>query len=339
MSMFFTNGGGKYLRPYVPWKGPGDTTKAAVPGYSRPMTNKVSYDATTNPNPAPRFTTRPNPIKHWRKQLRPVDVNGISRAAYTVQSDIPGANAPLGTDVECCDGPDGVKQTVWQYVSPSPVYQEGTWVDGPNGPNTVCIACNPETNIIRSGMTEKRINPQQIENVTTFKQYSFSTKQYLQSKCRTYEQNLSGALKDGVKYSEAHGCCVVPTPYNNDINGPQTRLALNCPDETCAGKPINIIVKPNNQQFFQQGAVSSSSRIARLKYNTVQSNAVSFTTAYGAQAANAGRYRADGDSPYFIKSYDQKTCNPVTYFRQGNHTACWTTLTGDIAQEPEYLMG
>jgi hypothetical protein len=315
--MFFTNASGD-LQPYVSWKG--HSTKAAIAGYSRPMTNK-DYDAEPNPTPA----GKPNPIKHWRKSLRPSDVNGISRAAYSIQSDIPGANVPLGTDGKCCDGEDGIQQVVQQYVAPSMsvenAVREGTFVEGPNG-SRVCINCNPETNIIRSGMTEKMINPQEVDGKLVFKKYSFSTKEYLKSKCKSYDQNISGALRSGVQYSEVKGCCVVPLPYNNENVGPQTRDALDCPDETCHGNRTKVIVKPNNQQYFQQGAVSSSSRLARLKYNTVQSNAASFNSAYQAQSASAGRYRADGNAPYFIKSKDQSTCNPHTYFRKGNRTMC-----------------
>ena len=325
--MFFTNSSGD-LQPYVSWKGP--STKAAVAGFSRPMTNK-DYDAV--PNIAP--PQKPNPIKHWRKSLRPSDVNGISRAAYSIQSDMPGANVPLGTDVNCCDGEDGIQQVVQQYIAPSisaeDALRQGTFVQGPND-STVCIDCNPETNIIRSAMTEKMINPREVNGELVFKKYSFSTKEYLRSKCKSYEQNLSGALRSDVQYSQQKGCCTVPFPYNDESVGPQTREALNCPDECqMTGNHVNIIVKPNNQQFFQQGAVSSSSRLARLKYNTVQSNAASFRSAYQAQAASAGRYRANGNAPYFIKSKDQRTCNSADYFRQGNHTMCWTTNTGDVA--------
>lgn len=303
--MLFTNASGD-LQPYVSWKGP--STKAAIAGYSRPITNK-DYYAEPNPTPA----GKPNPIKHWRKSLRPFNVVGISRAAYSIQSDIPGANVPLGTDVNCCDEENGIQQVVQQYVAPSISAENGT---------RVCIDCNPETNVIRSGMTEKMINPYEVDGKIAFKKYSFSTKEYLKSKCKTYDQNISGALRDDVEYYEVKGCCVIPIPYNNENVGPQTRNALDCPDETCNGSRTKVIVKPNNQQYFQQGAVSSSSRLARLKYNTVQSSAASFKSAYQAQAASAGRYRADGNAPYFIKSKDQTICNSVTYFRQGNHTIC-----------------
>ena len=40
--------------------------------------------------------------------------------------------------------------------------------------------------------------------------------------------------------------------------------------------------------------------------NAITKNANSFNSAFGAAAANAGRYRADGNGPYFIKSKTQQ---------------------------------
>ena len=341
--MIFTNSSGN-LQPYVSWKS--TTTKAAVPGFSRPIAIKDTPGSNSDlPFVGPDSDIanvsfgKPNPIRHWRKQLMPRDVKGVSRAAYSIQSDIPGANVPLGTDGDCCDGSDGIKQVVQNNIDPSlsatNALRKGTFVEGPNE-SRVCIDCNPETNIIRSGMTEKMINPVEINGKPVFQRYSFSTREYLRSKCKSYSQNKSGALLSNVKYSEQQGCCTVPLPYNDDEEGPQTRESLTCPRETCNGKRTNIIVKPNNQQYFQQGAVDSSSRIARLKYNTVQSNASSFRTAYNAGAANAGRYRANGNAPYFIKSKEQ-VCNKALFHRNGQHTMCWYTPTGDIQnQEVSY---
>lgn len=310
--MIFTNSSGN-TQPYVSWKGP--TTKATVYGFSRPATNN-NPDAdikSVNDQPNGSHTSKsigslrtgfkPRPIKHWRKSLMPKEVDGISRAAYSIQSDMPGSNVPLGTDVNCCEN-NTVNQVVYQY----------SHNEAPCTKN-----CSPQSNIIRSGLTEKLINPQ--SDGPAQKKYSFSTKEYLKSKCRTYNQNKSGTLIPDVEYSTLtnNNCCAVPLPYNDEHQGPQTRSALNCPTG------CTIIVKPNNQQYFQQGAVDSSSRIARLKYNTVESNANSFTTAIGASAASAGRYRADGNAPYFIKS-KQQNCNKSMFHRQGKTTMCFTSV-------------
>lgn len=48
--------------------------------------------------------------------------------------------------------------------------------------------------------------------------------------------------------------------------------------------------KPNNYQFAQQGAVSSSDLIARRRYNTITDAAASYKSSYGLHVANALAY-------------------------------------------------
>jgi hypothetical protein len=51
-----------------------------------------------------------------------------------------------------------------------------------------------------------------------------------------------------------------------------------------------IYYKPNNSQYAQQGAVSASSLITRLKYNTITNNTYKYQVAYGTAVANALAY-------------------------------------------------
>jgi hypothetical protein len=53
---------------------------------------------------------------------------------------------------------------------------------------------------------------------------------------------------------------------------------------------VPLYYKPNNPTFAQQGAVESSSRIQRLKYNTITNGAALIRSAYGSAAANALAY-------------------------------------------------
>ena len=103
----------------------------------------------------------------------------------------------------------------------------------------ICLSCLPENNIIKSGST--------IIN----KNYSTTMQQHLYKKRKTYEQNL------GKKY-------------------------LVCQDELCeTDKPIyktGSIIKSNNNNVNNTNctninnypSVSASSRIARVKYDTIQ---------------------------------------------------------------------
>jgi hypothetical protein len=53
---------------------------------------------------------------------------------------------------------------------------------------------------------------------------------------------------------------------------------------------VPVYYKPNNAQFSQQGAVSSSSQITRLKYDTITTIAAQTTAKYGPSAGNALTY-------------------------------------------------
>lgn len=168
--------------------------------------------------------------------------------------------------------------------------------------DTACIACNPEANVIKSGI------------VTQSQSYYGSTSQYLESRCRTYAQRESTTkLPDGIYY---------PSPTNNipfiflypDDNprGPQAYQSKNCSNpkiynynalNTPSNNYCSVIYKPNNPQFARQGAVSGSTRIQKLKSDTITSNGFSYYSAYGATMANAGNFQGTNESNnYFVKN-------------------------------------
>ena len=72
-------------------------------------------------------------------------------------------------------------------------------------------------------------------------------------------------------------------------------------------KNIPIYYKPSNSQFGVQGAVSSSDRLLRKKYETITSVGSSFRTAFGAQTANALAY----GSPAYGYTIKERTGYPM----------------------------
>ena len=79
-----------------------------------------------------------------------------------------------------------------------------------------------------------------------------------------------------------------------------------------------LIYKPNNSSYGVQGAVESSARIQRLKYNTINTGAFSVKSAYGTAAANALAYGVS-EQPYTAKTSigDKPKCTPVINPRNG----------------------
>jgi len=61
-----------------------------------------------------------------------------------------------------------------------------------------------------------------------------------------------------------------------------------------------VVYKPSNPQFASQGGVSASSKIARVKYNTITNNTVAYNNAYGLSVANALAYGV-AENGYTIK--------------------------------------
>ena len=62
---------------------------------------------------------------------------------------------------------------------------------------------------------------------------------------------------------------------------------------------VPLYYKPSNSKFATQGSVDASSRLARLKYDTITGSASSFTTAYGRHTANALAYGVPGPAATF----------------------------------------
>jgi hypothetical protein len=165
-----------------------------------------------------------------------------------------------------------------------------------------CIACNPEVNVIKSGI------------VTQSQSYYGSTSQYLESRCRTYTQRESTTkLPDGIYYpSPTNNVPFIFLYPNNDPRGPQVYEPKNCanpkiynynPLNTPPNNYCSVIYKPNNPQFARQGAVSGSTRLQKLKSDTITSNGFSYYSAYGATMANAGNFQGTNESNnYFVKN-------------------------------------
>lgn len=348
--------------------------------YDDCLTPEVVIDVPNGPN----FKARP--IKHWRKQLDPRKGSGLSSAGVGMPTDRPGGAVTLGNKgirkvtvmgrdndcccmdiegIECeCKNAKRLKENIMDFgecgntlfVNPNPLYgtnnlkflNRGACPDvvdcsvkedckqpyDHDDPHVVCVACNPEAHVLKPASTIVKKN------------YYTDSRAYLKSRCKTYDQNLSGIRATGVKYFGPNGEYLYPS---DDKNGPQVRSAPNCTMKCCQRTPCicanniccktcerpdychpRIIYKPNNAQYGVQGAVSSSSRLDRLKYNTITKNGSSFKTAFGSEGANAGKYHGTSTAPYFLKSKNQ-VC--VNHHRQGNHTVCFLTPTGSIGNK------
>ena len=260
-----------------------------------------------------------NPIKHWRKQYsttsptvmgRPVPVKNnmaiINEPGYTTISQNTNNNPDCLNKNNCQSDPvepdymvayrsqdskdnvfgKGVK-VLQRDISGAPQYER-------------CVSvCDPERAARRRTQYPSAINTQVYTNNNELcynkSKYNQSNAEYLKSRCRTYTQNMANK-KAGA-----------PRPWD-----PKTTDCPSCPGECGLGNSCNssckkqIIYKPNNYKFTQQGAASSSSGIHRKKYNTIQRFAAQFTKPgfkglYGDATAAAYAYSSNTNTPFTIK--------------------------------------
>ena len=166
------------------------------------------------------------------------------------------------------------------------------------------------------------------------KAYYGDTRAYLQSRCKRYEQKLSTNPVPDVKYFAPDGAPLWP---DNECFGPQTRLTGSCLYPKCSANQLTLsltkcqgttIYKPSNVSFAKQGGVSSSTRTLSLRVNTVNLNGNSFSSAFGAEGANAGKYSYEYNPSYFVKNnYQVPNCKLYYGSKPGNHTVCFYSPT------------
>ena len=269
-----------------------------------------------------RSSFNPRPSKVWRKRLAPAKGSGGGRSGIGNPMDRPGGSSIrsslaglseedlvrwINDPSSCCAAElsQAFDPLLAQFPKPSTK-------DRGHGPgcNATCTACNPEAHITRRATT------------VLSKKYYTDSRAYLRARGRRYDQNLgAGAHVYGRSYYDASGGLL----YNNgDIRRAGGLFGnLTCPGG-CSRLPGGKswgpceqvgpesggapgiakgrhVYKPNNRPFQVQGAVESSTRLERLKLNTINKAAKS-AQIFGAAARNGSRYTGRAEAPRTVKS-------------------------------------
>ena len=306
MTNLVINMSGLPKQQYISWKGTSTTrnhtTNSAVPSNSNP--------ASIEQNSNPKYTGKANPIKHWRKQLIPAQGIGSGKVSVSQVMDRPGGSTLLVNHLssDCSNCPQNMKN----YISKDMDTQ-----------NCSCNTYNP-AKITRTASTV--IN----------KKYYTSSKAYLKSRVKLYDQNQTLSNK---------------TPSNSpNFN------STNCCDYDCSNncKPSTIIYKPNNSEFSKEGAVTSSNRIVKLNYDTIQNikkennKCCSENDIFNGLSQNALQYRGNFEAPYYLKSKIELPKNQCQTKRtidgrqpsggSGIHTVCFPTISSDLEHKKGTLL-
>jgi len=315
------------LQEYKSWKG--ISRKESITGNARPDTNgSWILGQTIQANDGNAFL--PRPIKHWRKQLQSDKIKGGTICKLANDVFLPGGTNYLGGEVnqesKCCDNIN-TSNTNFNIISKISISKNNITC---NNSDKNCSYTITSTDVENgwNGPIGKKIccTTTIIKPATTIlsKKYYTDSKSYLKSRCKLYNQKITTNPIQNINYLDSKGNLLYP---NNELLGPQTFYTQNCP-ERCQNNGIpTTIYKPNNRNFSVQGAVESSTRIDKLKLDTITKNASSFKSKFGNAAANAGTYYLNGNSPYFVKTNYQ---NCVSYYKPGDHTKCFHTNNGDL---------
>jgi hypothetical protein len=328
--------------PHYPTKV--DTGTQIIPGWNRPNANGLNSNINSDDYNGPDFKARP--LKQWRRQLRVYNNNGKStsnnsRTAIISQLERPGITVYHYKPVCTCVGDEGGNSYIIannkfgyetkgnQYSEPQndkkiqnngfntiPYYATFEMLIDPSNSayeiltgvsNTNCINCSPQNNIIKRSIA---FNSQAYFADSYAKQ---------QSRCQTYEQNISTNRVDGIQYFNNNE----PVWPTNSPIGSQVVAPVNYTPPRLYAKPClsQTIYKPNNVAFARQGAVPGSTRLKKLVSDTVMINGNSFYSAAAATAANFGRYQGTNVSGnYYIK---QKNVAVKCNTRNGRNTVCF----------------
>jgi len=297
-----------------------------IPGWNRPNANGQNANINDKDYNGPNFKARP--LKHWRKQLQVYNYNGPannSRTATISELERPGTTVYHFTpDCTCVPDEGGnsyiISNNKFGYETKDDDYSKGVLdvkvqnngftvvpydattaqINDPTNQsaykimtgiyNTNCINCSPQGNLIRSGIAFQS---------QAFFSYS---KDKLETRCQTYEQNISTNKEPGCVYFDAQGIPLWPTDTRN---GPQVVAPVNYQPTRLFNKPClsETIYKPSNVAFAKQGAVSGSTRLKKLVSDTTMMNGSSFYSARGAEEANLGRFQGTNlSSNYYVKT-------------------------------------
>lgn len=211
------------------WKGDGSSD-----GKNILIAKNVLNDGFTNINNindcCSKYKFKANPIKHYRKQYVPTNSGSFSNNSYIGLTDKPGSYIISN---EACDSGNNTNMYVHiMGLNDQCIINNTDKLYDPSLNRTICIASNQQSLVI------KRANTKLDDK------YCSSHKEYIYKKCKTFQQNL---------------------PSNTDNNSVNNGTFTS---ETC-NKDFNncrTTFNPSNRRYQVQGPVTSSSRIASLKY-------------------------------------------------------------------------
>lgn len=325
MNSYFT----KWRGGYKSWKGDSTisnepTNYAAPKGRAAGMSfNKVDDTSGDISGWYPNH----RPIKHWRRSYS----NNSGKVPIRTL-DIPGGTIFKSS---VCDNTDPTNPA---HLGGAPIVSDyktkinlettccrGEGLELLNYTTNLGVTTKTPTGNFPSSSTPAKRAAQRVRNGSTFgskncnegKHYYSSTSAYLKSRCNNFDSKTNTARpeytynKESKKYIDSHGQ-IVADDSNIDLNSYITGCSFDGEPTSPTSKYnccVKTIYKPCNTSFSSNTAVSSSSRIARLKHDTVIKSAHLQRNVWGPESESAATYSGRPEMPYTTKSKYQRCVN------------------------------
>jgi hypothetical protein len=285
--------------PYFPWKGKTFTQITSSIQKNGQLRPTVAISQLVS-DPAPlKNIRRPLPLKIYRREIASAPLSNCNpRISSSIDVfDQPGGS--LVNPVYINNSTEGIINTLdINYVNNSTEHPKTC---SSFTTKSVCLdpATNARNRVRSSGMVRKTVNFNKV-----VEPYCTNSYQYLATRGKTFNQNQYNYLRTGNNTAKPGTNAAASNQYavNTGINY--------CSDPSATFIPTYY--KPSNPQFAQQGGVSSSSYITRVKYDTITNNGALYTKAYGSAVGNALAYTGSPDG-YTLKNKIgfPNTCTPV----------------------------
>ena len=267
------------------------------------ITADIRVNTVIDSSSIPILTTRlimnPQPLKIYRKEIASMPLKTCNRRTSVKISDLmetPGGN--IVNSIESDNKTNGLVNITYPDL-PNLLgeYTNYTCCDIPlptsaansNLVNRCLSTQNNALNRVRSsGMIRRKYDINKNNDT-----YYTSAGQYLDSRNKTFVQNTYHMLRKGDSTS-------VPGSAKSQTNVYASNTIAHCSGGDTSYIPVYY--KPSNTKFAEQGGVSSSTRILRLKYDTITDAGQKLQTVFGKATANAFAYSTTDSSLYSLKT-------------------------------------
>jgi hypothetical protein len=293
--------------PYIAWKG--KTFSQITASYRKNIVYPnmpVTYLSNT-------LLLNPQPLKIYRKEIASIPLETCNRrvSSKVFDYEVPGANI-VNSNISD-KNTNGLENTIEPTI-PNISTSGCNAIFSDTDLETRCLSVqnNALRRVRSSGIIKRKFtNSSTINNL----KYYPNSQQYLDSRNKTYDQNTYHHLRKGDATSVPGTAAATDNVYASNT---VAHCSTNDPLTT---NYVPVYYKPSNSKFAQQGGVSSSSRIQRLKYDTITDAGLKLQTIFGKETANALAYSTTNSSLYSLK---QKVGYP------NKQTPVFSKVTGEL---------